>query len=103
MKADCPKCGGYPEYDEDGGRYTCYFCCDTGRVESEVAEAYYRVEDDYREQFAPRHVSGCWREQRYDEEGPTGSKYRKLFTGLSGMPRVPAPVLVDDGFDDIPF
>jgi len=37
---DCPRCGGrwYEDLDEDGKPYTCFFCCNEGRVtEAEAA------------------------------------------------------------------
>lgn len=55
-KAHCPQCGGFPDYDEEGKPYTCYFCCDAGIVEAEVAEAYYRALDDQAHRFAPRRL-----------------------------------------------
>ena len=29
---DCPRCGGIPEYDDEGRPYSCFFCCDAGVV-----------------------------------------------------------------------
>lgn len=57
-KCDCPKCGGYPELDEDGRAYTCYFCEDTGYVDAAVAEAYWRDRTDEVEYVRPTPVVG---------------------------------------------
>ena len=37
LMVDCPKCGGVPEFDEDGRHYTCFFCCNRGLVPESVA------------------------------------------------------------------
>jgi hypothetical protein len=52
--ADCPQCDPlHPELDESGRAYTCYFCCDTGRVDAAVAAACHRAQDDELERFRP--------------------------------------------------
>lgn len=42
MKSLCPKCAGGVEFDSEGGLLSCYFCCDTGEVDSAVAAEYER-------------------------------------------------------------
>lgn len=42
MKVTCPKCDGVYEFDNDGGRLSCYFCCDEGAVQADVAAEYLR-------------------------------------------------------------
>lgn len=44
---DCPQCDPCnPECDEDGRPYTCFFCCDTGRVLASVLEEALREADE---------------------------------------------------------
>lgn len=38
FKIPCPRCGGFIDYDDNGGRYSCYQCCDTGYVQATMAE-----------------------------------------------------------------
>lgn len=42
MKSLCPKCAGGVEFDSEGGRLSCYFCCDTGEVDAAVAAEFER-------------------------------------------------------------
>lgn len=41
---DCPQCGGFPELDEDGRYYTCFFCGDRGFVSLDVAFEHFAAE-----------------------------------------------------------
>lgn len=118
----CPRCGGNPEADEDGNWYTCFYCCNTGSVSAEVADAEERRERDFAEQFRPVHL-GVYLDIRStraydgsdgmgggdpygpdwdDEFGPIArAPGHRLFTRLIPAPR-PAPV-IDLCDDDIPF
>lgn len=40
-RTDCPACGGFPDFDEEGKVYTCYVCYDTGYVTEAEAAAYF--------------------------------------------------------------
>lgn len=42
MKVTCPKCDGVYEFDNEGGLLSCYFCCDEGAVQADVAAEYLR-------------------------------------------------------------
>lgn len=53
---DCPRCGGYSDFDEEGKQYTCFFCCNTGRVPMAVSMAYYQERVDEAEAFAPKRL-----------------------------------------------
>ncbi len=99
---DCPECGGNPEMDSEGRYYTCFFCCDTGGVSAEVAQAHEREQVDFAERFAPRRMGIFFRpmtdEYDFDETAPQAGS--RLFTRLLPYQRVQrAPVFVDD----IPF
>lgn len=98
--ADCPKCGGYPDLDEDGRPYTCFYCCDTGRVPAECAQEEEQERADqceYRRLTAVvdgKHIVQCCDEyEGWDELRP--------LLPAAVFPK-PAPV-VSDGLDDIPF
>lgn len=107
--ADCPRCGGYPEFDEEGRVYTCFFCCDTGSVSQAVADAFYREQDDAAEQFMPSRLGIFFRPMtdEYDwpepgEECTPAPAGHRLFTRL--IPAAPAArraVSLTD--EDIPF
>lgn len=76
--AECPQCDPCnPELDEDGRPYTCYFCCDTGRVLRSVLEAEERERAAYLREHPPL---------------PTYTARRQ-----------PAPAAAWAGDDDIPF
>lgn len=45
---DCPACGGYVDFDEDGRPHTCYVCCNTGCVSREVADEYTNAQEGNR-------------------------------------------------------
>ena len=113
----CPKCGGYPDLDESGRAYTCYFCCDSGVVPQAVMVAWERAERDEREQFRPARLgtfptqrSDFWEYASDDEIALECRPGNRLFTRL--VPSAPAwvkcPELVartqdDPCWDDIPF
>lgn len=83
----CPKCAGYTELDDEGCAYTCYFCCDSGRVPQEVAEHFYRAELDDAEQFAPKHLGIFIRpmQSEYDfsdDDAEPADAGHRLFTRL---------------------
>lgn len=105
--ACCPQCGGFPEFDEDGLPYTCYFCCDTGRVEQSVADAYMQAVTDDREQFRPRVLGVYLRpmasEYDYgDEQEPAPGS--RMFTRLvRAQPAARVTPAVDLYADEIPF
>jgi hypothetical protein len=102
-RADCPMCDPCsPELDEEGRRYACYFCGDTGYVDAAVSEAYWREREDTDQRFLPRHHASCWHAMRYDEEGePCGPRAAPLFSGLMPAQRRARPMPPAD--DDIPF
>lgn len=109
--AECPKCNPlYPELDEQGRPYTCFFCGDTGYVSEAVAQAYYRDIQDWDERFAPRclgvFLPGLYHHPDFDfDPDVTPSPGSRLFTRLIPEPRPqPVPALAGDMFeDDIPF
>lgn len=105
-RASCPQCGGFPDFDEEGKAYTCYFCCDTGTVDATVAAAYWQDIEDFEHRFAPRHlgifVHPMQNEYDWDDDRPLHAGHR-LFTRL--IPPAPrtrtAPARLAD--DDLPF
>ncbi|GEM_PF-4687910 len=93
--ADCPRCGGFRDMEDGtGALYSCYFCHDEGRVPSDVAEAFYRAEQDQAERFAPTRL-GIYvrRVQRWhdddwgDECAPEPAPGYRLFTRLPDIAR----------------
>lgn len=105
----CPRCGGYPDTDEYGRTYTCYFCCDTGRVPQAVLDAYDQDETDRMQQFLPTRLGICesipqyqeWDDGDYEQE-PLKPGHR-LFSRLIPVYPRSAPRVVDLMDDDIPF
>lgn len=122
----CPRCAGYPELDESGRPYTCYFCCDVGYVDAAVARAEELAESDVTEQFRPACKGAFagpdsidWEYASDEEIADTTARESKpghrLFTGLYDIERSikaaaraacaaayrAAPAAAD--FDDIPF
>lgn len=91
QSAHCPQCGGHPEFDEEGGRYACYFCCDTGRVSQAVADAYDLAISDAAERFAPRRLgifpAPMAHEYDWDEPGFEPAPGHRLFTGIYEIAR----------------
>jgi hypothetical protein len=118
-KAPCPQCGGFPDYDEEGKAYTCYFCCDAGVVEAAVADAYDRALADQAEKFAPKRLGiffrmpvSEWEEISDEEVAAEQVPGHRLFTGLweiaqslkhDRLATVLAMHCADAGVDDIPF
>jgi hypothetical protein len=100
--ADCPKCDPCnPELDEDGRPYTCYFCCDTGRVDTASAAAYWQDLTDSTEYVQLRPVvNGKHIAHRCDE-------YDSWTVELPLLPRAVFPkapaFAYSDGSDDIAF
>lgn len=103
----CPKCGGYPDMDEDGKYYTCFFCCDTGSVPMAVVKEWERDETDAREYQPLRPVVGGKHVvQRYDDESGEGwDEWQPLLPLRQILPRVWRALNppIDIGDDDIPF
>lgn len=111
--ADCPKCDpSCPELDEDGRPYTCYFCCDTGRVSAAAAAAYWQDVTDAAEykRLAPvmsngKHVRWVYCEHTGEADPIDVPLFPRsvhgAFMALHPIAR-PAPALIG-GDDDIPF
>lgn len=100
---DCPRCGGIPDYDEEGKPYTCFFCCDSGVVRKSVADEEERLAAEYEAERAAKEA-----EKRKRLGVPDGYGY--YIDEVDGElrlipPRKPwAPVPVEDLYiDDIPF
>lgn len=103
---NCPKCDPMnPELDESGCAYTCYFCCNTGRVPQAQAQAYWQdLQDSIEYQPLRPVVNG--KHQRLD-----GDEYDSWYVALPLLPasifpkpaRVTGWAHVDNGTDDIPF
>lgn len=102
---DCPRCGGMPDYDEDGRPFTCFCCCDTGLVPEAVAAAELRAHIDAEEAFAPTRLGIFERPMLHeydwadDWDTPRAPGHR-LFTRLIPANPVKAPVIA---WEDIPF
>ena len=107
MKALCPKCAGGVEFDSEGGRLSCYFCCDTGEVDAAVAA-----------EFERDAAWACYvaAEKRIVERAALGvphgwAYYFDEYEGVVMVPPRPAKKLppgpaweaVAEEFDDIPF
>jgi hypothetical protein len=103
---DCYRCGGVPDYDEEGKPYTCYACCDTGQVTVAEAAAERQARTDYDERFRPSWL-GIFERRMLDQwdwpEGPTPWPGHRLFTRLIHPLGVPVERKFDDGSDDLPF
>lgn len=102
--AECPQCDpSCPELDEDGHAYTCYFCCDTGRVPQDVADAYWQAQTDsveYRRLLPV--IDGKHQQLRCDDEGDCWVDLRPLLPSCL-MPK-PAPAAwAPEEIEDIPF
>lgn len=97
----CPRCGGSPDFDEDGRPYTCYFCCDTGSVTEEIATeeargaawAYYVSTEAAIIKRAKLGIPPGWR-WYFDQE--TGELVKVL-------PRGAVATQAADAWEDIPF
>lgn len=102
----CPRCCGFPEFDEEGKLYSCYFCCDSGMVPEAVAAA------EARDAAWARHVSAERAIKRRIELGvPAGwGYYIDEYEGVVMIPprKLVAPKVwgadaVSEMDDDIPF
>lgn len=92
--AECPKCDrAYPELDEEGRAYSCFFCGDTGRVPSAVARAYWQGLQDEEERFAPSRLGifvrprPMWHEDDYGDDEPAPAAGHRLFTRIPEIAR----------------
>lgn len=102
---DCPRCGGYPDLDEVGRAYACYFCFDEGKVTEDVVLAIEAAERDFAEKFAPKALGVFAKAIELDDDydPPADKPGRGLFTRLVQTER-PAPVFDEmDLLEDCPF
>lgn len=104
--ATCPRCGGCPDYDEDGRPFTCFYCCDTGTVPAAVAAEWERDEADAHEYQPLRPVvGGKHLVPRYDPDtGACWDDVQSLLPLEMILPKsrraIPVDAFTDD---DIPF
>jgi hypothetical protein len=106
LYVDCPRCGGagFDDVDETGCPYTCYFCCETGRVLASVvaeeeASAALALAAAEAEEAARRALFGVpagW-SYRLDDEHPDG------IVMIPPRSLTPAQVAWNACDDDIPF
>lgn len=98
MYVDCPECDhGFTGFDEQGKRYSCYACGETGRMTQRQYDDYmFGVNEDPEYQRLQPLMYISLDERAYDPE--PCEKRRKLFYWAKAQRQQHA---VD--FDDIPF